>query len=428
MFDLGCHRYRSSDLYKIPDIIVNVRLQCYKIGQIIEKVEKMPEKGFLLLSDITGYSVYLNESELEHAQSSLTDLLKVLIEHTRLPLTISKLEGDAVFSFAAEGSFLQGQTLVETIEITYAAFRKALDLMVLNTTCRCNACRNLPNLDLKFFVHFGEYSIQDLGDFRELVGHDVNLIHRLMKNSITEKTGLKAYAAYTQAVVDALEMQVLLEDMIPHTESYKDVGEVSIFVQEITTTWEQRKEQMRMVVDEINSVSQRQIDFPLPPSIVWEYITKPEFRNILHNSDTQYVNGQSSGRIGTDAVYICAHGNNEFNQKILDWSPFEEYTTEDQTPLHEVCSRVTYRITPMEQGSRLTILWGPHTGPRLIAKIMDLISPFFIRYIWSKGEDQLVKKIAQDVESGETKLYPKIEFGNEMAARAITESLKEQGS
>ena len=37
----------------------------------------------------------------------------------------------------------QGQTFVELIEDTYVAFRRAIDLMVVNTTCECNACRNI---------------------------------------------------------------------------------------------------------------------------------------------------------------------------------------------------------------------------------------------------------------------------------------------
>ncbi|MEK6221732.1 MAG: DUF2652 domain-containing protein, partial [Chloroflexota bacterium] len=167
----------------------------------------MAEHGFLIISDITGYSSYLHDSELEHAQDSLTDLLNLLIKHARSPLVISKLEGDAVFSYTPKGGFLSGQTMLEMVEMTYTAFRKALDLMVINTTCTCKACRNLPNLDLKFFIHYGIYSVQHLGDFKELVGNDVNLVHRIAKNTITETMGLKAYAAYTQAVIDELEMQ-----------------------------------------------------------------------------------------------------------------------------------------------------------------------------------------------------------------------------
>ena len=144
----------------------------------------MTQQGFLIISDITGYSKYVNESELEHARDSLIALLNILIDHTQSPLVLSKLEGDAVFSYAPTGGFLQGQTLLDMIESTYASFRKALELMVINTTCTCNACRNLPNLDLKFFVHFGSFMIQKIGNYTELVGNDVNLVHRLAKNHI----------------------------------------------------------------------------------------------------------------------------------------------------------------------------------------------------------------------------------------------------
>src|ERR687887_407575 len=107
----------------------------------------MSQTGILLITDITGYSKYVHQSELEHAQSSLTDLLNLLIDHTRSPLVLSKLEGDAVFAYAPYEGFLQGQTLIEIVEATYIAFRKALDLMILNTTCTCAACRNLKDLD-----------------------------------------------------------------------------------------------------------------------------------------------------------------------------------------------------------------------------------------------------------------------------------------
>ena len=60
----------------------------------------MAEQGYLAIADITGYTAYLNESELEHAQDSLSTILNLLIDQTKPPLTISRLEGDAVISFA----------------------------------------------------------------------------------------------------------------------------------------------------------------------------------------------------------------------------------------------------------------------------------------------------------------------------------------
>ena len=52
--------------------------------------------------------------------------------------------------------------------------------------CRCNACRNINALDLKFFVHYGEFGIQRLDAHEELIGTDVNLIHRLLKNTVNQ--------------------------------------------------------------------------------------------------------------------------------------------------------------------------------------------------------------------------------------------------
>jgi hypothetical protein len=127
------------------------------------------QDGFLLIADITGYTAFLRESELEHAKDSLRSLLDLLIQYTKPPLVISRLEGDAVISYAPEGSFLQGQTLVELIESTYVEFRRALDLMVLNTTCNCLACRNISNLDLKFFVHYGTFALEPLPSYTEIV-------------------------------------------------------------------------------------------------------------------------------------------------------------------------------------------------------------------------------------------------------------------
>ncbi len=76
----------------------------------------MAQTGLLLITDITGYSKYVHQTELEHAQSSLSDLLQLLIDYTRSPLILSKLEGDAVFAYAFPEGFLQGQTLVEMVE------------------------------------------------------------------------------------------------------------------------------------------------------------------------------------------------------------------------------------------------------------------------------------------------------------------------
>ncbi len=111
-------------------------------------------EGYFLIADVTGYTRYLSESELEHAQDTLTALLELLVENTQPPLIISRLAGDAVISYGLLENFFFGQTFIEIIEDTYVSFRKTLERLVLNNTCRCNACANISSLDLKFFMGF----------------------------------------------------------------------------------------------------------------------------------------------------------------------------------------------------------------------------------------------------------------------------------
>ena len=65
-------------------------------------------EGLLVISDITGYTAFLKESELEHAEDSLRSLLNLLLDHTRPPLVVSRLQGDAVIKLRTKGKLPAG--------------------------------------------------------------------------------------------------------------------------------------------------------------------------------------------------------------------------------------------------------------------------------------------------------------------------------
>lgn len=368
----------------------------------------MTQQGFLIISDITGYSKYVNESELEHARDSLTALLNLLIRHTHSPLVISKLEGDAVFSYAPQGGFLQGQSLLDMIETTYVSFRKALELMVINTTCPCNACRNLPNLDLKFFIHYGSYMTQKLGNFTELVGNDVNLVHRLAKNRIKETTGFKAYAAFTQSVMDALALSDFQNSLTSYRETFADVGEVQMYVHDMHQVWERLKDRVRIEVRPEEALLIREYEFPVPPSVLWEYLTKPEYRAIVLGASKVDLLNLSHGRLDVDSVYYCYHGEMKSNQCIVDWHPFEGYTIDSATPIG-VNFNMTFKLEPSKSGTHLINLWGKARGKWLMCKISDLLQKLIFVPDATKGMERLRQRILQDLANGKAFVAPPIE-------------------
>ena len=329
------------------------------------------QSGFLIISDITGYTLFLSKSELEHAQEILQTLLELLIDHNRPPLTISRTAGDAVISYALAGVPLQGQTFVELMEDTYVAFRRAIELMVMNNTCRCNACANISGLDLKFFVHHGEFGIQRLGGHDELVGSDVNLLHRLLKNRVVEATGGRAYTLYSDAAIRALGLDGFTASLTPHQESYEHLGAVALWVQDMHPVWQAKQKDRLITIPQERVTLEVSTEIALPPHQVWNYLIQPEFQSVIVGSDRQEITHMHNGRIAPGSVYVCYHGKQIIRRTILQWRPFEEIITEDLTPLPKTFVSISYRLTPTETGTCITQTFGKGRGPfRLLADLM----------------------------------------------------------
>ncbi len=382
----------------------------------------MTERGYIVISDITGYTAFLSGSELEHAEDSLKSLLDLLVEETKPPLVISRLQGDAVISYAPQNSILQGQTLVEMIENTYVAFRQARQRMRLNTTCPCNACQNIPNLDLKFFVHFGEFALQETPTYTELVGVDVNLIHRLMKNSIREATGISAYAAYTAAAVNALGMEDFAKELANHAESYEHFGDVQVFVQDLTPVWKKESVRQRVFVEPQDALFILEGELPISPALAWDYATKPEFRSMFFNADTMELEDLEGGRAGAGSAYYCAHGKEVFTHPILDWKPFQYYTVEVNA-LFGRKVHITTGLVPTENGTRVIGLSGKTLGGGIKSWINDQFGLRVIQKQARAANEALMDRIRQDIESGVVVNPERPLVSEEQVSIAVRESI-----
>lgn len=202
-------------------------------------MERKTQTGYLILADISGYTSFVAQTEIEHADMALSFLLETIIEKLSSLLTISKLEGDAVFAYVEESKLEEAKSLLELIDQTYVAFRDKALTLYADATCPCRACRALPTLDLKFMVHHGEFIIQQVAGIRDLLGTDVNLLHRLAKNRVSEATGWKGYALFTEQGLE--RMQAEKDSFLQQTESYEHLGEVETYVMDLHPRYEEMK-------------------------------------------------------------------------------------------------------------------------------------------------------------------------------------------
>src|SRR5947207_14613679 len=67
-----------------------------------------------LIADISGYTGYLADVELDHAQDILADLIGAVVTALRPNFRLAKLEGDAAFTFIATDK-IDGSRLLHTI-------------------------------------------------------------------------------------------------------------------------------------------------------------------------------------------------------------------------------------------------------------------------------------------------------------------------
>jgi uncharacterized protein DUF2652 len=202
-------------------------------------MERKTQTGYLVLADISGYTSFVAQTEIEHADLALSYLLETIIEKLSSLLTISKLEGDAVFAYIEESKLEEAKSLLELVDQTYMAFREKALALFEHTTCPCRACRALPTLDLKFLVHHGEFIIQQVAGIKDLLGTDVNLIHRLTKNRVSESTGWKGYALFTNQGLE--HMQTDKASFVQQTESYEHLGEVETYVRDMHVRYAEMK-------------------------------------------------------------------------------------------------------------------------------------------------------------------------------------------
>jgi len=191
-------------------------------------MERKTQTGYLVLADISGYTSFIARTEIEHAENVISPLLETIIEKLRDMFTIVKLESDAVFAYVPDDQVSNGGVMLELLDDTYLIFRDSANAMYEQATCPCKACKAIPTLDLKFFVHHGEYVIQQVAGIIDLLGNDVTLIHRLAKNHVSESTGWNGYVLFTGNCLE--RMQADKKPFIQQAETYEHLGDVETYV------------------------------------------------------------------------------------------------------------------------------------------------------------------------------------------------------
>lgn len=352
-------------------------------------------KSLLLIPDISGYTNFIQTTEIEHSQHVIAELLEILIEAEDSGFELAEVEGDALFFYIPD-RLIKPNILLNQIEKMFTVFYSHLKLLENNRICPCNACASAPKLELKIIAHCGEIRFINIQNTTKPFGTSVIEVHRLLKNSVNSNN----YTLISEDLIQEIGLTENNNAKLFNFRTGKDVYDgknINYIFSEIDPQY--------LSLTPLEPI--RKVKFDRPPNLVFkmlfpvkaetilEYISNYKFRKFWTKAiDDVSFNRDEVTRLGTEHKCIIKGSELDFKTVTKDGDPdafiYGEYT-DSPPPIDELYQ--FYTIKPLDDHSsqmRLELYWITHSwlkklfmrsiGKRLfknnISKTLDGLSSF----------------------------------------------------
>jgi len=184
----------------------------------------MAEKATIFIPDISGFTEFTNEVELDHGAEIIKQLLELIVESNKMDFRLSEIEGDAVL-FYLKGNKISSEDLINQCLTTFQHFYKQVKTIQRHAVCHCRACQSAHELTLKFVLHYGDIKEIKVAHFMKATGIDMIIAHRLLKNNIDSNE----YILVTDSLKEIIGTHINPDYLEWRKDSmdYKGIGEVA---------------------------------------------------------------------------------------------------------------------------------------------------------------------------------------------------------
>ena len=310
-------------------------------------------KSLLFIPDISGFTKFIQTTEVEHSQHVIAELLEVLIAANIEDLRLAEIEGDALF-FYKDGEVLSQERLLAQIETMFTAFHSHLKLMEINRICPCNACSSAAKLELKIMAHCGELQYIEVQGKRKPFGQQVIEAHRLLKNSIDSEN----YVLVSKDLATTIELPIYYYSRVYRFKEGKDTYDGKE-VEYIYSVIDNEKLNLNTIV------KGKKVAFDRPPNLSFEYnhevagttlleyVSNYGYRHQWAKGVDEFVYSENEvTRLGTEHLCVINGKHLNFTAVTKDVEPgqfvYGEMTT--SPPIVDVVYQF-YIITPITETS-----------------------------------------------------------------------------
>jgi hypothetical protein len=178
----------------------------------------------ILIPDISGYTSFISQMEIEHGSYIISQLFESIIANTDQHFTISEVEGDALLLYA-KAIMLSKKVILDQCLKMFDVFHKRRKTLHESNECNCNACAGIEKLTLKFIIHYGTIFELQISRFLKPSGIDVIIAHRLLKNKIDSHEYILMTNGFLSNAEDGGENYNLIWNQ--HNEEFDSIGVIA---------------------------------------------------------------------------------------------------------------------------------------------------------------------------------------------------------
>jgi hypothetical protein len=265
------------------------------------------QKAFYFMPDISGFSEFVNTTEIEHSIHIISELLEILLDNNPIDFELVELEGDALFMFTTKQ--LQFEDILGQVHKMMIAFHTHTTMYEHKRICNCGSCRTTNNLELKFIIHYGNLNFIKVKDIIKPYGKDVIKTHRLLKNDVP----LQEYLLISSSVYDLYRNQ--LDSSWKNLKQIYDQQEVKYFYTNLSHVKSDVKIEKDQLENEIQTLPIQSIQKIINADIEITYslISELKYRHIW-DEDVKRIDFDANklNRIGTQHNCVLQFGSLNF--------------------------------------------------------------------------------------------------------------------
>ena len=185
------------------------------------------ECAFFCVPDITGFTKFIATADINFTKDVIPALLRKLINSNILKMKIGEIEGDAIF-FYKTGRLPSVSKVAEQCKSLYKTFSDFISSFQQNDPENYNLYLADSQLGLKIIIHYGHISIANIKGRIKLLGEDVIIAHKLLKNGIYDFNYILLTDKYLSKIRDKqkLEQWFHWQELHVGSETYEHIGEV----------------------------------------------------------------------------------------------------------------------------------------------------------------------------------------------------------